>query len=102
MYRNNDSLKFSVNELMKGILDPGFEWTELVIKQGAVVDEAPAVDADQSAMPAPAPAPSAPLQAEDYPVVPEKFLQYCEPPKYGIFSLYGKTRMNFNISTLCM
>ena len=78
------SLKYEVNELMKGILDPGFEWKELEIKQGAVED-----DCSENSVP------SGPLNAEDYPVVPETLLEHCAPPRYGIFNLYGKSRMNF-------
>ena len=77
MFRNNDSLKYSVNELMKGLLDPGFDWTELEIKQGAVIEESQSeiFDHSENAIP------SGPLNAEDYPVVPESLSQYCTPPK---------------------
>ena len=99
MFRSNDSLKYGVNELMKSVLDPAFEWTELKIKHDAVIEDTrDDTEADHS----PNAIPSGPLDADAYPVVPETLLQYCAPPRFNIFGLYGKSRMNFNISTLCM
>ena len=98
MFKNNDCMKYGINELMKGVLDPAFEWTQLKIKPGAVFQESKLVDDDHSVQSIP----SGPLDPADYPVVPEVLLDYCTPPRYGLFSLYGQSRVNFNISTLSM
>ena len=98
MFKNNDCLKYGINELMKGILDPAFEWTQLKIKAGAVFDDTKLTEDDHSVHTIP----SGPLDPADYPVVPEVLLDYCVPPSYGIFSLYSHSRVNFNISTISM